>query len=90
MQEVTDRTASKKEQADIALKIMSQNIAILTYTVQQQNSVLLAMMGFLKKQGFEVPDWESIEELEKDVSGVVDACIKKVESLNGQRETDKS
>lgn len=88
MEEQTDRTMPKEE---LQIRLLTENVTALTYTVQMQNAVILALVQNMKDQhGFKVPDWKDKEEVEKELGGILEKCAKKVDELYGQRETDKS
>lgn len=88
MEEQTDRTMPKDE---LQIRLLTENITALTYTVQMQNAVILALVQNVKDQhGFKVPDWKDKEEVEKELGDILEKCAKKVDELYGQRKTNKS
>lgn len=88
MEEQTDRTMPKDE---LQIRLLTENMTTLAYTVQMQNAVILALVQNVKDQhGFKVPDWKNKEEVEKELGDILEKCAKKVDELYGQRKTNKS
>lgn len=88
MEEQTDKTVPKDE---LKIQLLTENVAALTYTVQMQNALILALVKNMKDQhGFKIPDWKDKEEVEKELGDILEKCIKKVDELYGQREANKS
>lgn len=88
MEEKTDATVPEDE---LKLRLLTENIAALTYTVRMQNAVILVLLQNVNAQhGLKIPDWKSKKEVEEELGSLLDSCAKKVDELYGQRKTNKS
>lgn len=70
------------------LELITENLAALTAAVQTLNDVQLVLLHNVKN--LELPEWEKLEDIEKDVGEKVTNCIKSVRKVYGQRQADKS
>lgn len=88
MKEETDKALPEDA---INFRLLTENIAALTYTIQAQNAVILALLHNAKRDpNFDIPKWDNKEEVEKELGSTLDECIKKVNELYGLGKTDKS
>lgn len=69
-------------------ELLTQNVAALASAVQTLNDVQLVILHNLKD--LEIPEWKSIEDIEKDVAAKVTECVKAIRRAYGPNETDKS
>lgn len=86
MKEIEDEKLTKEE---VSLIAIMESLNMMGVVVAQHNSVLLALLDWADEKGFKVPNWTTKEDVEKN-SKLVEECVKKIETLYGQRETDKS
>ena len=76
---------------DINMMAITETLTALTYTIQAQNAVILTLLHNAKRDpNFAIPDWESKEQVDAELGKTLSDCIDKVNTLYGQRETDKS
>lgn len=99
MKEVTDKTVSydeiqkqfEKEEA-MQIRLLTENVAALTFTVQAQNAVILTLLKNAKEHdaSFAVPEWKDDKEAEAELGEILNECIDKVNKAYGPRKTNKS
>lgn len=82
IKEVTDERVPE-------LEIITQTMAQLVSTVQTQNDIILVLLHNMKRLGLEMPEWDSLEAINKDVSEPIKDCVKAVRKTYGPSETDK-
>lgn len=72
------------------LEIITQTMAQLVSTVQTQNDIILVLLHNMKRLGLEMPEWDSLEAINKDISEPIRDCVKAVRKIYGPSKTDKS
>lgn len=69
--------------------LLTQSVATLTAAVETMNDVLLVLVHNAKKQGLEIPEWDSVEAVEKDVSEEVRKCVNAIRKVYGPDTTNQ-
>lgn len=88
MKEETDKVLPEDA---INFRLITENIAALTYTVQAQNAIILTLLHNAQRDpNFVIPDWKDKDEVEKEIGPIIDESTKKVNELYGLSKTDKS
>lgn len=70
------------------LELITENLAALTVAVQTLNDVQLVLLHNVKN--LELPEWKTLEDIDKAVGDKVKDCVKSVRKVYGPRQADKS
>lgn len=86
MSEVKIKEEKGKQLTEIEL--LTTNVTILSNAVETLNNILLVLL--YNNKDLKIPEWNSKEDVEKELGAEIRKCVEAVRKTYGPGETDKS